>query len=204
MQIIVPYSQLKSQVRRVLGKDACCIVLESKYDAIPDINVLTIICGNDVQSRLTLLNLAKTFPGTINVVEIKGEVTEYSPLAVSDAELKECLKNPRILSDDERRKLIEEYDALPDSQYYQLRDGHVKLLTQEEITQFILQQITAPMKMSFAVGSCMGNAPFGWPRTDSFFIQQIQNLVDEGILEFEGTGKDIMNRIVKPKASKNE
>ena len=137
-------------------------------------------------------------------MELKGEFTNYSPLAVSDAELKECLENPRVIPDDERKKLIEEYDALPDSQYYQLRDGHVKPLTQEEITQFILQQITAPMKMSFAVGSCMGNAPFGWPRTDSFFIQQIENLVNEGILKIEGESMDIMNRIVKPTASNNE
>lgn len=198
MYYALPYSQLKSQVRRVLGKDACCIVLEGKHETIPDINILTIICGNDVQSRLSLLNLAKTFPGEIHIVDLVGEFTSLSPLAVSDAELTECLKTPHILSDDDRKALIEEYDNLPDSQHYQIQDGHIAPLTQEEITKFILQHITEPMTMAVAVGECMGHAPFGWPYTDTFYIQQIDKLAKKGNLVITGEAEDIYQNIVEP------
>lgn len=198
MYYALPCSQLKSQVRRVLGKDACCIVLEGKYETISDINILTIICGNDVQSRLTLLNLAKTFLGEIYLVDLVGEFTSLAPLAVSDAELTECLKAPHILSDDDRKYLIEEYDNLPESQYYQLQDGHIAPLTQEEITKFILQHITEPMKIAFAVGECMGYAPYGWLNTDSFYIQQIEKLAKIGLLEIDGSNSDTMQNIVRP------
>lgn len=179
-------------MRRVLGKDACCIVLEGKHETIPDINILTIICGNDVQSRLTLLNLAKTFPGEIHIVDLVGEFTSLSPLAVSDAELTECLKTPHILSEDNRKGLIEECDNLPESQYYQLQDGHIAPLTQEEITKFILQHITEPMTMAFAVGECMGHAPYGWQNTDSFYIRQIEKLAEQGKLKFNIQKGEVM------------
>lgn len=198
MCYVLPYNQLASQVHKVLGKKAYCVVMDDENAIFPDVDSLTLILSNDVQSRLLLLRAAKEFSGNINVVNLKGEFTDHSPLAVSDAELMECCKTLYCISGQERSALIEEYENLPESKYYQLQDEHIAPLSQEEITKFILQQITEPIKMSVAVGLCMGYSPKGWPRTDTFYFQQIEELAERGLLAIEGTNRDMMQKTIRP------
>lgn len=198
MCYVLPYNQLVYQVQKVLGKGVCCVVMDDENVAFPEVDELTLILGNDVQSRLLLLRAAKEFSGKINVVNLKGEFTNLSPLAASDAELRECCKYSQRISEQERCALIEEYDNLPESKYYQVQDGHIAPLSQAEISKFILQQITEPMKISVAVGLCMGYSPKGWPRTDTFYFQQIEELVERGLLAIEGSNSDMMQKTVRP------
>lgn len=206
MSFIVPYNQLKSQVRKVLGKDSLCIDMGKELEEgahledidFPTSDKIALILCNDVQSRLLLLSAAKKFPGKIDVVDLKGEFTDYAPLAVSDDELKNCIECVRSISPTERQALIEEFDALPKSQFYQLQQGRITPLTQEEISEYILQQITAPMKLSIAVGLSMGNSPKGWPRTDTFYLEQIVKLAEKGCLEIVGSNEDMMQNTVRP------
>lgn len=198
MYYIVSYSQFKNHLHRVLGRSIRCIVMDSNDTAFPEADDLTVVVGNDAQSRLLLLSAAKKFPGKIDVVDLKGEFTDYAPLAVSDDELKKCIECGRSISPKERQTLIEEFDALPKSQYYQLQQGRIAPLAQEEISEYILQQITAPMKISIAVGLCMGNSPKGWPRTDTFYLEQIVKLAEKGCLEIIGSNEDMMQNTVRP------
>lgn len=198
MYYAVSYNQLRGQVHRVHGKKANCVIIEDGDAVFPDVADITLILGNEVQSQLILLRAAKEFPGKINVVNLNGEFTNLSPLAVSDTELKECCKTPHCISERERCALIEEYDNLPNSPYYQLQDGHIAPLSQENITTFILQQIAEPMRISVAVGRCMGYSPKGWPRTDSFYLQQIQELSENGVLAIVGSDSDVMQNFVRP------
>lgn len=198
MDCVVSYSQLKNHLRRVLGRSIRCIVMDSNDTAFPEVNELTVVVGNDVQSQCLLLYAAKKFSRKIDVVDLKGEYTDYAPLAVSDDELKKCIDCVRSISPTERQALIEEYDALPKSQYYQLQQGRIAPLTQEEISEYILQQITAPMKISIAVGLSMGNSPKGWPRTDTFYLEQIEMLAEKGCLEIIGSNEDMVQNTVRP------
>lgn len=206
MYFLLPYLQLKSQVRKVLGKNSLCIDLEKELEEgahledidFPTSDKIAIILCNDVRSRLLLLYAAKKFSGKIDVVVLKGEYTDYAPLAVSDDELRKCFECVRSISPKERQALIEEFDALPKAQYYQLQQGRIAPLTQEEISEYILQQITAPMKISIAVGLSMGNSPKGWPRTDTFYLEQIEMLSEKGCLEIIGSNEDMMQNTVRP------
>lgn len=206
MYFLLPYNQLKSQVRKVLGKDSLCIDLEKELEEgahledidFPTLDKIALILCNDAQSRLLLLSAAKKFPGKIDVVDLKGEYTDYAPLAVSDDELRKCFECVRSISPTERQELIEEYESLPKAQYYQLQHGRIAPLTQEEISEYILQQITAPMKISIAVGLCMGNSPKGWPRTDTFYLEQIEMMAEKGCLEIIGSNEDMMQNTVRP------
>ena len=91
MIYIVAYNQLKPQLQRVLGKDIRCIVmgypLEEGYEltrlTFPDLEPVTLVCGTDVRSKLLLLTLVNNFPKPINIIELKGVYTHFSPLAVS-------------------------------------------------------------------------------------------------------------------------
>lgn len=150
---------------------------------LPDLENITLVCGTDVRSKLLLLTFAKNFPHPIRIIEIKGEYTHISPVAVSDSELAICCENVYLLSNDLRCELIEEYRNLPDSAYLSIYHDKIHSLHQNEIYEFIIHQIRKPMDMRRAVGLCMGNAPYGWPRTDTFYYKQICRLQKNGNLK---------------------
>lgn len=184
MIYIVAYQQLKHQLQRVFGKDICCIVmdypLEEGYEltrlTFPDLETVTLVCGTDVRSKLLLSTLANNFPKPINITELRGVYTNISPLAVSDSELSTCCENAYLLNNNLRDELIEEYKNLPNSRYLRIYHGKIYPLREREIDEFIIQQIRTPMDIRSAVGLCMGNAPCGWPITDTFYYKQICRL----------------------------
>lgn len=191
MVYIVAYKQLKSQLQRVLGKDIRCIVMDYSLEedseitslTIPDLENVTMVYGTDIRSKLLLLTLANNSPNPINVIELKGEYTSISPLAVSDSELSTCCENAYLLNNNLRDELIEEYKNLPDSKYLRIYHDKVSPLFENEIDEFIINQIRKPMDIRCAVGMCMGNAPCGWPISDTFYYKQICRLFKSGGLK---------------------
>lgn len=184
MVYIVAYKQLKHQLQRVLGKDIRSIVMDFPLEAgyeftnltFTDLESITLVWGADVRSKLLLLTLANNSPNPIYVIELKGEYTHLSPLAVSDSELSSCCEDAYLLNNNSRGELIEEYKNLPKSNYFRIYHGKIYPLHESEINEFIIQQIREPMDMRWAVGLCMGHAPFGWPITDTFYYKQIYRL----------------------------
>lgn len=191
MIYIVAYNQLKPQLQRVLGKDIRCIVmgypLEEGYEltrlTFPDLEPVTLVCGTDVRSKLLLLTLVNNFPKPINIIELKGVYTHFSPLAVSDSELSTCCENAYHLSNNLRRELNEEYSNLPNCKYFRIYHDKIYPLFENEIDEFIIHQVRKPMDIRCAVGLCMGNAPCGWPITDTFYYKQICRLIKRDSLK---------------------
>lgn len=183
--------QLKQQLQRVLGKDIRCIVMDYSLEesseltslTFPDLENVTMICGTDIRSKLLLLTFAKNFPNSIDIIELKGEYTSISPLAVSDSELYSCCDNAYHLSNNLRRELTEEYSNLPNCKYFRICHDRIYPLSENEIDKFIINQIRKPMDIRCAVGLCMGNAPCGWPITDTFYYKQICRLQKSGSLK---------------------
>lgn len=191
MVYIVAYMQLKQQLQRVLGKDIRCIVMDYSLEegseisslTFPDLENVTMVYGTDIRSKLLLLTLAYNSPNPINVIELKGEYTSISPLAVSDSELSTCCENAYCLNNNLRDELIEEYKNLPDSKYLRIYHDKVSPLFENEIDEFIINQIRKPIDIRCAVGLCMGNAPCGWPISDTFYYKQICRLSKSGSLK---------------------
>lgn len=85
----------------MLGKDIRCIVMDFPFEVgheftnqtFPDLEGITLVCGTDVRSKLLLLTLSNNFPNQIYVIELKGEYTHLSQIAVSDSELSTCCEN---------------------------------------------------------------------------------------------------------------
>lgn len=195
MVYIVGYKQLKNQLQRVFGKDIRCIVmdylLEESKDftkvTFPFFDEITIVCGNDIRSRLLLLLAAKKYSTTIHIIELEGEYTHLAPLAISNIEFCKCCERGYLINSDKRSQLIKEYSNLPKSKYLKLYNGRINPLLEKEIEEFVLSQIVMPMDMKFAVGLCMGNAPYGWPCTDTFYARQIELLIKRDLLLYTGT-----------------
>lgn len=191
MIYMIAYKQLEPQLQRVLGRDIRCIVMDYPLEVgqeftnqtFSDLESITLICGTDVRSKLLLLRLANNFHNPIYIIELKGKYTHISPLAVSDNELSTCCDNAHLLNNNLRAELIEEYKNLPNSRYRRIHQGKIYPLRESEIDEFIIQQIRKPVDMKWAVGVCMGHAPFGWPITDTFYYNQICRLQKSGKLK---------------------
>lgn len=192
MIYLVAYKQLKHQLQRVLGKGIRCIAIDYPFEegehltniTFPDSDSITLVLGHDIRSKLLLLATAKKFPKKTYVIELNGEYTHMAPLAVSDRELTTCCENAYLIHDELRRKLIDEYNNLSKSKYLCINQAKVYLLSEKEIDHFIINQISTPMDIKNAVGRCMGNAPFGWPITDTFYYNQICRMQESGKLKF--------------------
>ena len=197
---ISAYAQLWSQARKVLGRNAQCLLMDCALEegngldsvAFPANTDITLIVGNDSRSRALLCLAATQFQGDINVVELTGEYTEHSPLAVSDHEFKACLKKKRLVSNDEREKLAQEWSDLNKSEFVQIVDGKLRPLTHAEIEAHVLKCIDVPMRLPIALGTCMGLASSGWPRTDSFYLRQIEALVAKDKLRLDKSKGEVM------------
>lgn len=139
-------------------------------------------------SKLLLMELARNSSANIYLVDIKGEYSGLSPLAVSDEELMENALTARLLSKEEKILLVGAYDCINknEEEFFQLdANDNIVPLSRIELERHVLAQLTEPMKMSKLIGNCMGYAPYGWPSGDLFYYDLIKELYSKGQIEID-------------------
>lgn len=166
---------------------------------IPEANGIEILLPNDVRSHLLLRYIAKIFDGHITVIPIKGEYTSIAPLAVSGEELKNCCRNCYVISDDKRKALCTDWEKIEQSRdcCFQLIEGTILPLPNYEVYEHIYGLLVGEMKMTYIVGRCMGTAPNGWPLTDVFYLNRIEELIERRYIIVSKDNENPFERYVR-------
>lgn len=199
--------QLKQQLKKCGIKEECFFLNFPLEEgnlpfnlSFPNADELVFLLPNDVRSHIVLYYLAKDFKGEIFIVHVTGEYTSLSPFAVSDSEMKVCLGNKEALADSMRKELsfqLKEILNTPDRDcYWQLCGNRLHPLPHQEVYEFILSKLEGEMKMARIVGVCMGLAPMGWPGSDVFYLNRIEELVDKEKLIVTKVSKDPFQRFI--------
>ena len=168
---------------------------------MPCADKLVILLPDDVRSHILPRYIARDFKSEIFIVPICGKYTDMAPLAVSDAEFADCIKNRVKLSDSKRNELCSElskiitlYDCC-----WKLQDGKIRPLQRKEVYDYIIGQLEGEMKISHIVSICMGNAPKGWPITDVFYLNHIDGLIETGQIAITRDNDNPFQRYIKPR-----
>lgn len=187
---IAAYLQLKEQWDQVTLCDGECAFIDYTLEEgnlpdsldLPNAEELVLLLPDDIRSHILLRYIARDFKGEIFIAPICGQYTDIAPLAVSDSEFVDCLGNITKLNDSKCEKLcakLSETNTHSDC-FYKLRDDKIQPLPRKEVYDYIIGQLKGEMKMTHTVGLCMGNAPKGWPITDVFYLNRIDELIETG------------------------
>ncbi len=92
--------------------------------------------------------------GEIFIVPICGQYTDMTPLAVSDAEFADFIKNCVNLSDNKHKELCSElseiitlYDCC-----WKLQDGKISPLPRKEVYDYIIGQLKDEIRVTHIIG----------------------------------------------------
>lgn len=187
---IAAYPQLKEQWDKAAIFDGVCSIIDYPLEEgnlpdslnLPNADELVLLLPDDIRSHFLLRYIARDFKGEISIVQICGQYTDMAPLAVSNSEFGDCLGNITKLNDSKRKKLcteLSEINAHSDC-FYKLRGDKINPLPRKEVYGYIIGLLNGEMKMTYIVGLCMGNAPKGWPITDVFYLNRIEELIEQG------------------------
>lgn len=206
---VAAYPHLKESWDKASPFDVKCSLMDYplEEEELPDTldmpcaDKLVILLPDDVRSHVLLRYIARDFKGEIFIVPICGQYTDMAPLAVSDAEYADCIKNRVTLSESKRKELCSElseiitlYDCC-----WKLQDGRIRPLPRKEVYDYIIGQLEGEMKISHIVGICMGNAPKGWPITDVFYLNRIDEIIGTGHIAITKDNDNPFQRYIKPR-----
>lgn len=206
---VAAYPHLKELWDKTAITEGECEVMDSPLEereltdtlAMPYADKLVVLLPDDVRSHILLRYIARDFKGEIFIIPICGQYTDMAPLAVSDAEFADCIKNRVKLSDRKRKELCSELSEIITlyDYFWKLQDGRIRPLPRKEVYDYIIDQFEGEMKISHIVGICMGNAPKGWPITDVFYINCIDELIDTGQIAITKDNDYPFQRYIKPR-----
>lgn len=187
---VAAYPQLKELWDNATHSDGECTLIDYPLEEeglpdslnIPNADELVLLLPDDIRSHILLRYLARDFKGEIFIVPIIGQYMDMAPLAVSDTEFEVCIRNIVRLADSKRSNLCAELSEVVTNSdcFWKLQNGKICSLSREIVYDYILELLTVAMKESFLVGLCMGNAPKGWPTTDVFYLNRIDDLIHQG------------------------
>lgn len=204
---VAAYPQLKELWDKVSPSDGECWLIDYPLEEedysdtleMPHVDKLVILLPDDVRSHILLRYIARDFKGEIFIVPICGQYTDMAPLAVSDAEFADCINYCVKLSDSKRKELCSELSEIITHSdcFYKLDGDKIHQLPRKEVNDYILGQLKSEMKMTYIVGLCMGNAPKGWPITDVFYLNRIEELIKQGKIVITTDNANPFQRYIK-------
>jgi len=187
---VAAYPHLKELWDKTAITEGECVVMDSPLEereltdtlAMPYAYKLVILLPDDVRSHILLRYIARDFKVEIFIVPICGQYTDMAPLAVSDVEFADCLRAITELSDSKRKKLCTELSEITAHSdcFYKLVGDKILPLPHIEVYDHIIGQLKDEMRVTHIIGLCMGNAPNGWPITDVFYLNHIDELIGQG------------------------
>lgn len=204
---VVAYPQLKEQWENAALFDSGCSligyhleegILPDSID-LPNADELVLLFPDDIRSHILLRYITRDFKGEIFIAPICGQYTDIAPLAVSDSEFVDCLGNITKLNDNKREKLCTELSEINTHSdcFYKLRDDKIHPLPRNEVYDYIVSQLKGEMKMTHIVGLCTGNAPKGWPITDVFYFNRIEELIEQGHIAITQDNDNSFQRYIR-------
>lgn len=204
---VAAYPQLKELWDKASLTDGECSLFDYplEEEELPDTlempcaDKLVILLPNDVRSHILLRYIARDFNGEIFIVPICGKYTDFAPLAVSDVEFADSIRNRIKLSDSKRKKLCTELSEIITHTdcFYKLQDGKIHPLPCKEAYDYILGLLTKEIKMAHIVGKCMGTVPKGWPITDEFYLNRIDELIGQAQIAITQDNDNPFQRYIK-------
>lgn len=189
---VTAYPQLKELFDQTFGSQKECVLIDYPFEEglpvetlrLPEGDKIVLLLPHDIRSHLALYYLAQNFQGDIDVVYINGQYTDIAPLAISSEELKCCSSLSHKLKDERRNEIRDRLLKLQAFRncFFKLEGDNIVPLPRAKVHDFILTFLSGEQRIDHIVGRCMGNAPKGWPITDVFYLNRIEELIANGDL----------------------